>query len=110
MSEQVIQTVFKGIKSSFIKATIYSRDLQAFKDLGFVESVELLTEEAEVENVAGHQKSGENWDLIKNLLSKDEVELLVKEKTGVDIDKRGSLETVKEKALAVLNESKRTDS
>lgn len=47
---------------------------------------------------------------IASLNDKDEVESYIKEHFGVDIDKRGSLETVKEKALAVINESGRSDS
>jgi hypothetical protein len=45
MSDQSIHTVFKGLKSDFIKAMVYGRDLEAFKKLGFVESVDLLDEE-----------------------------------------------------------------
>lgn len=40
---------------------------------------------------------------INAMQSKDEVEALIKEKFQIDIDKRGSLETVKEKALAIIN-------
>lgn len=46
---------------------------------------------------------------IIGLADKDAVESYVKEHFGVDIDKRGSLETVKDKALAVINESGRSD-
>lgn len=46
---------------------------------------------------------------IIGLADKDAVESYVKENFGVDIDKRGSLETVKDKALAVINESGRAD-
>lgn len=45
MSDQIVQTVFKGIKSNFIKATIYSRDLTEFKALGFVEGVDFLPDD-----------------------------------------------------------------
>lgn len=47
MSEQSIHTVFKGIKSDFIKAMVYKRDLEAFKALGFFDSTELLPEAEE---------------------------------------------------------------
>jgi len=40
---------------------------------------------------------------------KDAVESYIKEHFGAELDKRGSLETVKDKALAVINESGRTD-
>ena len=42
-------------------------------------------------------------DELSGFTTKDEVEAYVLEKTGVDIDKRGSLDTVKDKARAVLN-------
>ena len=42
-------------------------------------------------------------DELSIFTTKDEVEAYVLEKTGVDIDKRGSLDTVKDKARAVLN-------
>lgn len=42
-------------------------------------------------------------DELSAFTTKDEVEAYVLEKTGVDIDKRGSLDTVKDKARAVLN-------
>ncbi len=42
---QTLQTVLYGTKSSFVKATIYTRDLAVFKDLGFVESDHLLPDE-----------------------------------------------------------------
>ena len=38
--------------------------------------------------------------------SKDEIEALIKTLFGIDLDKRGSLETIKEKALAIIRESK----
>lgn len=41
--------------------------------------------------------------------TKEEIEALLKSRFGVELDKRGSLDTVKEKALAVINESKRVD-
>ena len=42
-------------------------------------------------------------DELSVFTTKDEIEAYVLEKTGVDIDKRGSLDTVKDKARAVLN-------
>lgn len=47
---------------------------------------------------------------VMEFLDKDAIESYIKENFGVDIDKRGSLETVKDKALAVINESGRSDS
>jgi hypothetical protein len=42
-------------------------------------------------------------DELSMFTTKDEVEAYILKKTGVDIDKRGSLDTVKDKARAVLN-------
>lgn len=41
--------------------------------------------------------------------NKDDVEKLIKDLYGVDLDKRLSLDNMKERALAVINESKRVD-
>lgn len=41
--------------------------------------------------------------------TKEDLEKLVMDLYGVKIDKRGTIETVKEKAKAVINESKRVD-
>jgi hypothetical protein len=46
---------------------------------------------------------------VMNLLSKDDIEEYVKKYFGVDLDKRGNLETVAEKAIGIINESGRTD-
>lgn len=41
--------------------------------------------------------------------SKEDIEKLIKDLFDVDLDKRLSLDNMKEKALAVINESKRVD-
>lgn len=46
---------------------------------------------------------------VMGLLSKDEIEEYVKAYFGVDLDKRGSLETVAEKAIGIINDSRRAD-
>jgi len=46
---------------------------------------------------------------VSEMTSKNDIEEYVKKKTGIDLDKRGSLETVREKAKAALNESGRAD-
>lgn len=62
------------------------------------------------EELKADEQEPEGHELhIIGLGDKDAVESYVKEHFGVDIDKRGSLETVKDKALAVINESGRTD-
>lgn len=57
MSE--VKTVFKGTKSSFIKAMIYQRDEQAFLDLGFVASSDFLPEEQKKEKPIKEKPSKE---------------------------------------------------
>jgi hypothetical protein len=37
--------------------------------------------------------------------SKDEIESIIKYSFGVDLDKRGSIETVREKALSIVTDS-----
>lgn len=53
---------------------------------------------------------GDHQSKIESMKDKDEVESYIKDNFGVELDKRGTLETVKEKALAVINESGRADS
>lgn len=48
-------------------------------------------------------------DTIDSMEDKDSIVKFVEENYGESVDKRGSLETVKEKAKAVINESKRVD-
>jgi len=38
--------------------------------------------------------------------SKDDIELIIKDALGVDLDKRGGIDTVKEKALSLIRDSK----
>lgn len=51
----------------------------------------------------GWVKVGSNDCSLDAMTSKDEIEAYVLDATGVDIDKRGSLDTVKAKARAVLD-------
>lgn len=48
-------------------------------------------------------------NVIDGMQDKDSIVKFVEENYGESVDKRGSLETVKEKAKAVINESKRVD-
>lgn len=105
---QEIYSVFINYKGDVLCAMVHSRNLNKFLEMGY-KKTHAEAEVSVIENSCGDQKSGENWELIKDLPNKDEVEQFVKDMTGVDIDKRGSLDTVKEKALAVLNESKRAN-
>lgn len=64
----------------------------------------------------GHEpeeKSDEDRDndvsTIDSMDDKDAIETFILENYGTNIDKRGGIETVKDKAKAVINESKRVD-
>lgn len=61
-------------------------------------------------NNEGSQSSDDHSLKVMEFLDKDAIESYIKENFGVDVDKRGSLETVKDKALAVINESGRSGS
>lgn len=92
--------VWLGSQEKYIKIVCNDEGFELVKGLGFTKDFHSLpAKEADI-------KKPEGLDALK---SKDEIEAYVKEKTGVDIDKRGSFETVKEKAKAVLNESGRAD-
>lgn len=87
--------VWSGTKENPVKVVCNCDGFEILSKVGFVKDL------SEIQDI--------KVDKIDNLANKDEIEAYVKEKTGVDIDKRGSLETVKEKAKAVLNESGRAD-
>jgi hypothetical protein len=96
--------VWHGTKSEPVKVVCNGEGWAILEKSGFILdqlSLPLKREE---------KAKDETLNLLKSLDSKDDVEALVKEKAGIDIDKRGSLETVKEKAMVALNESKRTNS
>lgn len=57
--------------------------------------------------VVGEEPQGDHVEMqIIAAESKDDIEKLIKDLYGVDIDKRLSLDNMKEKALAVANENK----
>lgn len=60
--------------------------------------------------VVGEEPQGDNVEMqIISAETKEDIEKLIKDLYGVDLDKRLSLDNLKEKALAVINESKRVD-
>lgn len=90
--------VWSGTKENPVKVVCNCDGFDILSKVGFVKDL------LELESA-----KSDKFDVLDELTSKDEIEVYVKEKTGFDIDKRGSLETVKEKAKAVLNESGRAD-
>lgn len=95
-------SMFHGSPDDYVQIVCHQERYQdRLRAIGFRDT----PEELEVK-----QKQPEGHELhIIGLADKDAVESYVKENFGVDIDKRGSLETVKDKALAVINESGRAD-
>lgn len=78
------------------------------------QEVKEYLEEHQPDPTEAHQKSVEaarkkHMDHVLAAEDKDTVVEYIKETFDEDIDKRGSLDTVKEKAKAVINESERVD-
>jgi len=93
-------SMFHGSPEDYIQITCHQERYQdRLRAMGFRDTPEQLGS-SETEN---HELN------IIGLDSKDAVESYVKKHFSVEIDKRGSLETVKDKALAVINESGRPD-
>lgn len=99
-------SMFHGAKDDYIQVVVHHEQYEEkMRAMGWVESVDDLGEDSAVDPLKIDHHS-----TVSGFLDKDAVESYIKEHFGVDIDKRGSLETVKEKALAVINESGRSDS
>lgn len=95
-------TVFRGTKSNFIKV------------IGHVDTaVPVLLSEGWVKTVAElPDEEPKHDDLELKIIeseSKEDIEQTIKALFNIDLDKRLSLDNLKEKALAVINESKRVD-
>lgn len=95
-------SMFHGSPDDYIQIVCHQERYQErLRAMGFRDSPEELAVKApEPESHELH---------IIGLADKDAVESYIKQNFGADIDKRGSLETVKDKALAVVNESGRSD-
>ena len=76
-----------------VEAEILDRYLSEFLKDGWAKADESTADDSIESKIAASE-------------SKDEIELLIKSKFSVDLDKRGSIETVKEKALAIIRDSK----
>lgn len=94
--------MFHGSPDDYVQIVCHQgRYQERLRAMGFRDSPEELAAKA---------SEPESHELhIIGLADKDAVESYIKQNFGVDIDKRGSLETVKDKALAVVNESGRSD-
>lgn len=97
--------VWFGIKSAPVKVICNCDGYSFLEKAGAVKSLNELPDEIPFNDDdldTGGIQEGPEWDLIKDLDSKDEIEKIVKEKTGIDLDKRCSLPNLKSKALAAL--------
>lgn len=111
MSKQIC--MFYGPKTDFIRVMCGSHDRKKLMAMGWKDHPDHLEDEvAEVvevkpEPVVEIAKDAMSDIELTNAVidadSKDAVENLIKIHRAIDIDKRGKLETVKEKALAVIN-------
>lgn len=89
--------VWHGTKAEPVKVVCNCVGWDLLQSAGFVKDMADLPDDKPVKSES----------FVDTATSKDDIESYVKLKTGVDIDKRGSLETVKAKAKAALNESGR---
>lgn len=95
---------FLGTRDDYVQVVSHKDQDSKLKALGFVCSVQDL-HDAEPAIVEVVESEGTEIDLraaINDCRDKDEIESLLMSTIGVDLDKRGSLETVKEKAMAAL--------
>lgn len=96
-------SMFYGLPDDYIQIVCHQERYQdKLRAMGFRDTPDELTGN-DANTPEGHELH------IMGLTDKDAVESYIKECFGVDLDKRGSLETVKDKALAVINESGRSD-
>lgn len=98
-------SLFFGKKDDYIQVVVFQeRYLERLFGLGWTKLPEDLKDDD-----APAQPTGSADDIelkIMGFESKDEVESLIKELFNVDIDKRGSLDHVKDKALQIARAPK----
>lgn len=93
-------SMFIGTKEDYVQVVVLQpRYHEKMEAMGWVKDPELLPE-----NKAPNQ---DHELAVMAMDTKDDVESFIKEHYGVDIDKRGGLDTVKDKAIGVINDSGR---
>lgn len=109
-------SMFYGTKDDYIQVVVlqprYHEKLQA---MGWAKTPEDLAEKVnepiavtEAGEIIDKPELSDDVQLqIMAMDTKDEVELLLKEKFNIKLDLRGSLDTVKDKAIGAINESGR---
>jgi hypothetical protein len=100
---------FHGTKGDYVQVVSHKDQDKKLKALGFVCSVDDLPdgESDPVEKVESQAVEPQQVDVeaaIYGCVDKNEVESLILSTIGVDIDKRGTLDTVKEKAFKALED------
>jgi hypothetical protein len=100
---------FHGTRGDYVQVVSHKDQDQKLKALGFVRSVDDLHggESDPVEKSESQDDEPQQVDVetaIHECVDKNEVESLILSTIGVDIDKRGTLDTVKEKAFKALEE------
>jgi hypothetical protein len=111
----MVISMFAGLKNDYVQVVVLQpRYHEKMEAMGWVKDPGLLPEQydepAHEESEAGKEESNHDHELaVMAMDTKDDVESFIKEHYGVDIDKRGSLDTVKDKAIGVINDSGRAD-
>lgn len=98
---------FHGTKGDYVQVVSHKDQDQKLKAIGFVRSFDDLPDgnSAADEQIEAKVSGPQQIDVsaaVRECIDKEEVEALILSTIGVDIDKRGSLDTVKEKALAAI--------
>lgn len=103
-------SMFIGTKTDYVQVVVLQPRYHAMMEaMGWVKHDKDLPDELPKEPEAPICEPKSHELAIMSLETKDDVESYVKLHFQVDIDKRGSLDTVKEKAMGVVNESRSAD-
>lgn len=94
--------MFYGCQDDYIQVVAKRDDMEKLEALGFVHVLADLPETSVEAPVFPTMEQSEDRSVIMAMSDKDDIEKYVLRVTGVDLDKRGSIETIKEKALKVL--------
>lgn len=95
---------------NYAQVTCSEHDSEVLENMGFVRSIFDHPKDPDLPNVDPEKGDGVvgsfEWHQthVMSFEDKDDLENYIKEVTGIDIDKRGKLETVKKKALGALEE------
>lgn len=97
--------VFLSHEGEVLPAVIHEHNLQKFKSLGYKDTFAEASEDLKPkkdDNPDADDEKSQLIEAVNSLTDKDQIESFIKQHFSVDIDKRGSLETVKEKAISII--------